>query len=184
MSEHNLEHNPDHNPGGYGQPSALDLSDDAGRPDPAPQVDQAPEQAPASTPSGEPQPDPVRDARDQLKLTEAEQAEQRRLSIGEAYEQMQAFSATVTQREWLLVCGALNVTREQLQASGALTILALAWVREKREHGGASWDRLLEMTDDQLLAVHGIVVTDEDAAAIAQGEDEQQAHGGLTVPQD
>lgn len=65
------------------------------------------------------------------------------------------FSETITQREWLLVQRALEASRDQIADDEGLTLLALAWIRNKREHGGASWDRLLDMTDADLRAEHG-----------------------------
>lgn len=75
--------------------------------------------------------------------------------VDEATEATEALEATVTQREWLLITIRLDRTREQIAADGGLRLLALAWVREKRDHGGADWDTLLDMTDDQLVERHG-----------------------------
>lgn len=75
--------------------------------------------------------------------------------VQQAREEVDAFEETITQREWLLVCNKLERTRSELQRDGSLRLLALGWVKEKREHGGASWDRLLEMTDRELLTLHG-----------------------------
>lgn len=72
-----------------------------------------------------------------------------------ANERLNALAASVNQREWLLVTTALDRTRAQIGEDQGLTLLALAWVKEKREHGGASWDRLLDLTDAQLEALHG-----------------------------
>src|SRR5689334_6293250 len=44
---------------------------------------------------------------------------------------------SVTQREWLLITLRLDRTREQIAKDGSLRLLALGWVREKRDHGGA-----------------------------------------------
>lgn len=70
-------------------------------------------------------------------------------------EAVDAFEATVTQREWLIVCRKLEADRAQINREGSLRLLALGWIKEKRDHGGASWDALLEMTDRQILALHG-----------------------------
>lgn len=75
--------------------------------------------------------------------------------VEEATEDLAALEKTVTQREWLLIRQRLNASREEIAKEGGLRLLALAWVRGKREHGGASWDRLLEMTDEDLVALHG-----------------------------
>lgn len=68
-------------------------------------------------------------------------------------EDLAALEATVTQREWLLICRRLEVSRQQIDEDYGLRVLALAWVRQKRAHGGAEWDKLLDMTDEQLADV-------------------------------
>jgi hypothetical protein len=75
--------------------------------------------------------------------------------VEEATAALEDLERTVTQREWLLIRQRLNASREEIAKEGGLRLLALAWIREKREHGGASWDRLLEMTDEELVALHG-----------------------------
>lgn len=73
----------------------------------------------------------------------------------EADERVSKLADTVTQREWLQITTALERTRNQIGADSGLTLCVLAWVKEKRDHGGASWDRLLDMTDAQLGEFHG-----------------------------
>ena len=73
----------------------------------------------------------------------------------EASERVDQLAQTVTQREWLLVTGALDRTRQEIGADSGLTLCALAWVKEKRDHGGAKWDRFLDMTDEELAVFHG-----------------------------
>lgn len=68
-----------------------------------------------------------------------------------------------TQRDWLLITRKLDRTRAEIGADSGLTMLALAWVKEKHEHGGASWDRLLDMTDAELEAIHGFPAGDRPA---------------------
>lgn len=80
----------------------------------------------------------------------------------EADEALTRLISTVTQREWLTITTALDRTRQQIGADTGLTLLAGAWVHEKREHGGASWDRLLDMTDDQLATLLGFPEGDGD----------------------
>lgn len=70
----------------------------------------------------------------------------------DANKRVEEFYATVTQREWILLQRQLDATREEIGADQGLTLLGYAWVTEKRERGGAEWDRLLDMTDDELLA--------------------------------
>lgn len=72
----------------------------------------------------------------------------------EAREGLDRLAGTVTQREWLQITTRLDRNRQQIGADSGLTMLALAWVREKHAHGGASWDRLLDMTDDELALIH------------------------------
>lgn len=72
-----------------------------------------------------------------------------------AREQLEQLAAETTQREWLGITRALDCTRAQIGGDPGLTMLAMGWVKEKRAHGGASWDRLLDMTDAQLEALHG-----------------------------
>lgn len=79
-----------------------------------------------------------------------------------ANERLQQLARSVTQREWLLITAALDRTRNEIGADTGLTLLAMGWVREKRDHGGASWDRLLDFTDEQLQQLHGYPDGDED----------------------
>lgn len=81
--------------------------------------------------------------------------------VEEATADLADLERTVTQREWLLIRQRLNASREEIANEGGLRLLALGWIREKREHGGASWDRLLEMTDEELVRLHGFP-TEED----------------------
>lgn len=73
----------------------------------------------------------------------------------EASENLDSLAETVTQREWLLITAALDRTRKQIGGDSGLTLAAMAWVKEKREHGGARWDRFLDMTDEELAVFHG-----------------------------
>lgn len=73
----------------------------------------------------------------------------------QAGDKLDALASSVTQREWLIITRALERTRHEIGSDTGLTLLAMAWVKEKHEHGGASWDRLLDMTDQQLEDLHG-----------------------------
>lgn len=75
---------------------------------------------------------------------------------------LEALEETVTQREWLLITLRLDRTRQQIAEDGSLRLLALAWVKDKRDHGGASWDTLLEMTDRDLVEAHGFPTEEPD----------------------
>lgn len=72
----------------------------------------------------------------------------------EARQALDRLAESTTQREWLLITTRLDRTRQQIGADSGLTLLALAWVKERRAHGGASWDKLLDMTDEQLSVLH------------------------------
>ena len=75
--------------------------------------------------------------------------------VEEGQKRLDTLARETTQREWLLITRKLDRTRGEIGADPGLTMLALAWVKEKHEHGGASWDKLLDMTDAELEAVHG-----------------------------
>lgn len=85
----------------------------------------------------------------------AEEVDRYVAAVEESRLELDVFEASVTQREWLLMCRRLECDRSAIRTDGSLRLLALGWLREKREHGGASWDALLDMTDRQLLDVHG-----------------------------
>lgn len=91
--------------------------------------------------------------------------------VDEATEELEALERSVTQREWLLIRQRLNASREEIAKEGGLRLLALAWIREKRDHGGASWDRLLEMTDEELVALHGFPTEEPEVADDQAQED-------------
>lgn len=110
-------------------------------------------------------------------LSPAELWDEQRDQASEAVDQL---AETVTQREWLLITTRLERSRQQIGADSGLTLLALGWVKEKRAHGGASWDRLLDMTDEQLAQLHGYPAgnrPEEGPAAPAPAEtaDDQEA---------
>lgn len=91
---------------------------------------------------------------------EARQVEAYKARVEEATKGLDDLQETVTQREWLLVTARLDRPRQAIVEDGGLRLLALAWVKEKREHGGASWDRLLDMTDTELVELHGFPAED------------------------
>lgn len=95
------------------------------------------------------------DAIDALDVSEATKAATR-----EATARLEAIQRNVTQREWLNITQVLDRTRVEIIEDGGLRLLALGWVKEKHAHGGASWDVLLDMTDDQLLELHGFPTDD------------------------
>lgn len=103
----------------------------------------------SSTTTTEPTAQEAQAERQETKASQAQEAYDAK--VQEASEALDSLESTVTQREWLLITTRLDRTRAQIAVDGGLRLLALAWVREKRDHGGASWDRLLEMTDDDLV---------------------------------
>lgn len=122
----------------------------------------------------------------QKTLTVAErmerEAEAYAARVAEVQADLDAFEATLTQREWLLVCRQLDASREQISGDGSLRLLALGWLREKREHGGASWDRLLDMTDRELLDLHGFPTLGQTADDDAEQGDGEPAEGDAADP--
>jgi uncharacterized protein (DUF2235 family) len=96
------------------------------------------------------------DAEQPPALTAAQYDEQSK----QAQDAMAELAESVTQREWLIITRKLDQTRPQIGGDSGLTMLALAWVKEKRAHGGADFDRLLDMTDAQLSELHGFPAGD------------------------
>jgi hypothetical protein len=88
-------------------------------------------------------------------------SEATREKIATAEEALGLVQRSVTQRDWLNITQVLDRTRAQVLEDGGLRLLALAWVKEKAAHGGASWEVLLEMTDEDLLALHGFPTEDD-----------------------
>lgn len=86
--------------------------------------------------------------RERLALKEKAAQEARDQARLEAIETLER---SITQREWLNICKRLDVTRQQIDQDYGLRVLAFAWVQQKREHGGAEWERLLSCTDEELL---------------------------------
>lgn len=101
-------------------------------------------------------------------MTAGELWDQQSKEAGEAVDRL---AETVTQREWLLITAALDRSRQQIGSDTGLTLCALAWIKEKRDHGGAKWDRFLDMTDEQLAVFHGYPAgTREDAGKDDAGD--------------
>lgn len=89
-------------------------------------------------------------------LAEAERARAARIEHNnKARRELLKLLRTITQGDWLAICRALDLTRDQISDDENLTLLAAAWVKDKRKHGASSWDVLLEMTDADLLEFHG-----------------------------
>lgn len=66
--------------------------------------------------------------------------------------------SSTTQRQWLNACRALDLTRDRIKREAGLAFAY--WLQECREHGGCSWDRVLDMTDEQLADALGFVDDD------------------------
>lgn len=96
-----------------------------------------------------------------------------------ALDHFEELKDSVTQREWLIACNKLGVTRNQIDADYGLLLLILAWVQEKRTVGKASWDKLLDATDEQILDILGLKEdespTEEPAAEERQDEPDTAA---------
>lgn len=71
---------------------------------------------------------------------------------------------SITQGEWLAICRGLDMTRAGIADDDSLTMLAAAYVKDKRENGVSSWEVLLEMTDLDLMRFHGF-----DVGALEEG---------------
>lgn len=80
-----------------------------------------------------------------------------------------------TQREKLLVGKRLEMPFSEVIQDEDLALTALAWLKVKHESGGADWDRILDMTDTQILDTLGL--NDEEAEEAA-GEDETPTDSG------
>lgn len=106
-----------------------------------------PTKAAAAKPAKTPQ-----ERREALEERRAREAQAREAAVAADLDQLEA---SITQREWLLICRRLEVTRQQIAADLSLRLLALAWVRQQRTHGGAEWDKLLGLTDEQIIGVLG-----------------------------
>lgn len=85
------------------------------------------------------------------------------ITSAEAIEKVDAWKArmveleeTITQREWLQITGKIDRGRKEILSDENLKLLALAWIHAKREHGGAQWEPLLDLTDTGLLEFLGI----------------------------
>lgn len=88
-----------------------------------------------------------------------------RRQIEEAAHGLERLQGEMTQRDWLQVTRALDRTRQQITEDGGLRLLALLWVKEKNTHGGADWNRLLDLTDEALLEAHGFPTDDDEEPA-------------------
>lgn len=75
--------------------------------------------------------------------------------IERAQHDLKFFARTLTQGDWLDITRRLDMSRAAIGEDNNLTLLALAYVKEKRAHGSASIDVLLQMTDADLLEAHG-----------------------------
>lgn len=96
-----------------------------------------------------------RQTKAQLEAEERRQAKARNETNERARLELRKLLRTVTQGDWLKICRALDLTREQIADDENLTLLAAAWVKDTRANGASDWDVLLELTDRQLLEFHG-----------------------------
>lgn len=108
-----------------------------------------------------------------------------RQAVTDAEARLEQLQRSTTQRDWLLITQALNRTRNEVVSDGGLRLLALAFVKEKRDHGGANWDVLLDMTDEQLLELHGFPDLEGTSPAledVAPAEGERDYSAQVTPP--
>lgn len=78
-----------------------------------------------------------------------------------AKNKIQALAKTISQKEWLDICRALDMTRSQIGAEPMLLAAAVLWVIEKREHGAADWSVILDKSDEEIGAALGYVDEDD-----------------------
>ncbi len=96
--------------------------------------------------------------------------EQRQEKQRENADKLQRLIDSITQREWLIASARLDKTRKEMDKDFSLMLLVAAWVQEKRSHGGAEWDRLLDCTDAEILAL--LDLDDPEAEKKQQSDDE------------
>lgn len=82
---------------------------------------------------------------------------------------IEALVSSITQREWLQICRTLEAGKEDVIEQAELMFPALLWVHRKHAHGGADWDKVLDLTDGEVFAELGI--TDDDAEAAPEGKE-------------
>lgn len=104
------------------------------------------------------------------KLTPALKAKRVAAHNATAEENLVKLVESVTQREWLEIRRGLDMTRKEVGAERGLTLIALAYVKDKRENGVSNWDVILDMTDDQLARFHGFIGEDDDLEPEAPAE--------------
>lgn len=85
-------------------------------------------------------------------LTEMEKWEAEYRIVNDACGEL---ARSATQRQWLIITRALDRTRDQIGDDAGLTLLACAYLKGVRDHGGASIDRLLDMSDQELRDLLG-----------------------------
>lgn len=89
-------------------------------------------------------------------------------------------AASVTQGEWLAIRRALDLTRAEISEERSLMLTVLAYVKEKREHGAASWDVILDKTDEEIARLHGYMGEDDLKALELEERKGEGVKNGLT----
>lgn len=118
--------------------------------------------------------------------------ENRSMTAGELFDQqskdareaLEGIVATATQKDWLLITAAFDRTRHQISEDTGLVMAAGAWLREKRDHGGAKFDRFLSMTDEELAVFLGWPAgrrPDDEPADDQAGQVDQAGHDQAVV---
>ena len=90
-----------------------------------------------------------------------EKAEREEQTV-KARAELRRLAKSVQQGEWLTVCRKLAMSRAEIGDDHNLSLLALAYIKDKRENGASSFEVLLELTDSDLLEFHGFPTDDED----------------------
>ena len=84
---------------------------------------------------------------------------------------------TATQRDWLLIQQRLDADKETVLSDMTRLFVALVWLKRKREAGGAKFDPILDLTDEQIYAELGIDA--DTAAAIEADQNADDAGDGI-----
>lgn len=74
---------------------------------------------------------------------------------------------SITQREWLSICRALDAHKDEVLEHDEFLIPAVAWVSIKRRDGRADWDAVLELTDTEAIEAIGLGDEDDDPKAVS-----------------
>ena len=68
-----------------------------------------------------------------------------------AQKDLDKLTRSITQGEWLHFSRAIDIPRPNIESNNDLTLLAMAYFKDKREHGRSSLDLLLDFNDEELM---------------------------------